>query len=193
MTTRRPRPADDGFTLVELIIAIGIMGLLVSTLVGVLFASVRANSETRERLDGTRDEQISSVWFAPDVQGATSVTTGGAATCGSGTALLDLRGSSYDPVSLTTTQTAVSYVYDTVTSGGATVGRLERRTCEAASLGAGSAPLARNVVARTLATTAPTVSCSPSPCGASTRSVTVTLTRPAPEVAFTLTASRRPT
>lgn len=192
MARRRPR-ADGGFTLVELIIAIAIMGLLVTTLVGVLFASVKANEDTTRRLDGTRDEQFSSVYFAPDVQGASSVATGVTATCGTGTAFLDLRGTSFDPASLVTTQTAVSYVFTTVTSGGVASGRVERRTCEAASLAAGSPPQARTAVARNLATTPPTVACSPSPCGASTRTVTVTFARIAPEVAFSMTATRRPT
>ena len=40
-----------------------------AALVGLMFASMTADRQTKSRLDGTRDEQFTAVYFAGDVQG----------------------------------------------------------------------------------------------------------------------------
>jgi prepilin-type N-terminal cleavage/methylation domain-containing protein len=183
---------DSGFTLIELIVSIAILGVVMSALVGLMFASLAADRQTKKRLDGTRDEQFTAVYFAPDVQGATEIVTGTAARCGSGTAVLELRGSSYNPATLADRVTVVSYVFTTPNVDGVATGRLERRSCEAAA--PASYPLVpgnKQTVARSLSTTAPSPTCTPSPCGTSTKSVSLALTRLGTEPSFTLLGTRR--
>ena len=131
----RRREQDAGFTLLELMLSIAILGILMAAFVGLMFATMTANNETKSRLDGTRAEQISSVYFGRDIQaaqGADGIVTGVAARCGAGTAVLEVRGTSYDPVSLASKVTVVSYVFSTATVDGVTTGVLQRRSCEAA-------------------------------------------------------------
>ena len=80
---RHRLPRDSGFTLIEMILSIAILGVIMSALVGLMFASMTADRKTKSRIDGTRDEQFTAVYFAGDVQGATNVVTGAAARCGS--------------------------------------------------------------------------------------------------------------
>lgn len=195
MLTRCGRRADCGFTLIELLMSITILGILMAALVGVTFASMTADQQTRKRLDGTRDEQFGAVYFAPDVQGAIDVKTGVTARCGTGTAVLELRGTSYDPTTLAATVTVVSYVFSTSTVDGTLTGRLERRRCEAPApvTSYPVTPTRTHTVARKLAPTpAPTPVCTPA-CGPSTTFVALPLTRLGSDAAFTLTGTRRAT
>jgi prepilin-type N-terminal cleavage/methylation domain-containing protein len=190
------KPArNDGFTLVELIISIAILGIIMASLTGLLFTTMQANRQTQGRLDGTRDEQFSAVYFAPDVQGATDVQSGVAARCGAGIAVLDLRGASYDvnQASLPETVTIVSYVFSITTVDGVLTGRLERRTCEAAAP-VGSYPMTparRQTIARSLAPVAPVVTCTPLPCGTNPTNVTMLLSRLGGQPSFVLVGTRR--
>jgi hypothetical protein len=157
-----------------------------------------ANKQTKSRLDGTRAEQISSVYFGRDIQaaqGANGITAGAPANCGPGTALLEIRGNSYDAGTLAPKVTVVSYVFSTVTAGGVTTGVLQRRGCERpASPGPPfSTPDSTRIVARGLLATAPSLVCSPSPCGATTTSVNLTLSRHGSDTAFTLVGAKRTT
>ena len=108
----RHRERDGGFTLLELMLSISILGVLMAAFVGLMFATLTANKQTKSRLDGTRAEQLSSVYFGRDIQAAQGaaggIVTGVAARCGSGRVVLEVRGVSYDPGSLTSTVTVVS-------------------------------------------------------------------------------------
>jgi prepilin-type N-terminal cleavage/methylation domain-containing protein len=195
----RRRDPDAGFTLNELILSIAILGILMAAFVGLMFATMTANNQTKSRLDGTRAEQISSVYFGRDIQaaqGAGGIVTGVAARCGSGSVVLEIRGVSYDPVSLASNVTVVSYVFSTSTADGVTTGLLQRRSCEAPSSPAPSYPLTpakTQTVARGLLPTAPTPVCNPAPCGATTTSVNLTLARSGADSAFTLVGAKRTT
>jgi len=190
---------DEGFTILELMLSICILGVLMAAFVGLMFATMTANKQTKSRLDGTRAEQISSVYFGRDIQaaqGAGGIVTGVAARCGAGSVVLEVRGVSYDAVSLASKVTVVSYVFSTTTVNGVTTGVLKRRSCEAAVSPAPSYPLTpanTRTVARGLVTTAPTVACNPAPCGGTTTSVNLTLSRSGADVAFTLVGARRTT
>jgi prepilin-type N-terminal cleavage/methylation domain-containing protein len=195
----RRRDPEAGFTLVELILSIAILGVLMAAFVGLMFATMTSNKETKKRLDGTRAEQISSVYFGRDIQaaqGAGGIVTGVAARCGAGSVVLEIRGASYDPDSLASKVTVVSYVFSTATVDGVTTGVLSRRSCEAPSSPAPVYPLApgnTRVVARGLLPTAPTPFCDPAPCGATTTSVNLTLSRSGADAAFTLVGAKRTT
>jgi prepilin-type N-terminal cleavage/methylation domain-containing protein len=191
---KRRLQRESGFTLIEMILSIAILGVVMAALVGLMFASMAADKKTKSRLDGTRDEQFSAVYFAPDVAGATDVVTATAAGCGSGTAVIELRGASYDPVTLANKVTVVSYVFSAPLVDGVPTGRLERRSCEALASPAPSYPLIpvnKMIVARTLSATSPSPTCSPAPCGAATRSVSLVLTRQGADPGFTLLGTRR--
>jgi prepilin-type N-terminal cleavage/methylation domain-containing protein len=181
---------DAGFTVIEMILSIVILGVVMSALVGLMFASMAADKKTKSRLDGTRDEQFSAVYFAPDVAGATNVIANAAAACGSGTAVVEFRGESYDAVSLATTITVVSYVFTTPVVAGVPTGRLKRTSCEGTSL-ATLAISSTQTVARTLSSVPPSPTCTPSPCGVGTRSVSLALTRQGSDPGFTLLGTRR--
>jgi prepilin-type N-terminal cleavage/methylation domain-containing protein len=201
------RDQESGFTLIELLLSIAILGILMSAFVGLMFATMTANHQTKSRLDGTRTEQISSVYFGRDIQSARSddpatvaqeagIVAGVAATCGPGTAVLEIRGLSYDPGNLASKVTVVSYVFSTAMVEGVTTGVLQRRSCEALAAPAPSYPLTpanTRIVARGLLPTAPAPVCSPAPCGATTTSVNLTLSRSGADAAFTLVGAKRTT
>ena len=196
------RRADDaGFTLIELILSIGLLGLIFSTLSLVMLGSMRVNDETRERLDETRDEQFVAAYFATDVAGATELVTGSAARCGTGTALVEVRGESYTAATPPAeTTTVASYVFTTATVDGVVTGSLSRRVCEAATAGAPAFPWtpARTVtVAENLAGTAPVVTCTEggvvAACSADTTSISVQFDRRSGGDPFVLSATRRTT
>ncbi len=191
---------DAGFTLIELILSIAILGVLMAAFVGLMFATMTTNNQTKSRLDGTRAEQISSVYFGRDVQaaqGANGIRAGVAAGCGAGTAVLEIRGTSYNPDDLAPRVTVVSYVFSTVTADGVTTGELQRRSCEAPATPAPSYPLTigtTQTVARGLLPAAPTPVCSPAPtCGPTSTAVNLTLSRSGADAAFTLVGAKRTT
>lgn len=194
--TRRAARADGGFTLVELVVSIGILGVVMAGVTAVLLGALAANRETAVRLTESRDLQFVNAYLADDMQGATSVVAGGTARCGTGTAALELRGASYDPASLTAQVTVVSYVLTTRTVDGVTTGSLRRLACAADSSPAPAYPLTPAsdvVVARSLAAAGPTATCSPSPCSAATTSVSLELTPASGGSPVTVGGTRRTT
>ncbi len=135
---------DAGFTLIELLMSIAILGILMSALVGLMFAAMSANNQTKSRLDGTRAEQFSAVYFGRDVQGAQGsdgLVAGVTARCGPGSAVLEIRGVSYDAGTLIQRVTVVSYVFSTTVVDGVVTGELRRRSCEADASPAPTYPL----------------------------------------------------
>jgi prepilin-type N-terminal cleavage/methylation domain-containing protein len=195
----RRRSREAGFTLLELMLSISILGVLMAAFVGLMFATMKTNHETKSRLDGTRAEQFSSVYFGRDIQaaqGANGIVTGVAARCGGGSVVLEVRGVSYDAVSLASKVTVVSYVFSTTTVNGVTTGVLKRRSCEAPASPAPTYPLTpanTRTVARGLVATPPAPVCNPGPCGATTTSVNLTLSRSGADAAFTLVGAKRTT
>jgi prepilin-type N-terminal cleavage/methylation domain-containing protein len=193
-TVRRgPARADAGFTLIELVVAVAILGVVMSAICAAMVAALRTNTETKARLEQSGDVQFSSTWLAEDIAGANTVTTGGTAVCGSSaTALMNLTSIDIDtvtaPIPATPPPTppttrSVSYVLVTVTDGDGTSRQLERRAC------AGSGPAVVERIARRLSTTvAPTVTRSPDTSAPAT--VTLSLTADDGST-FTLTGNRR--
>jgi prepilin-type N-terminal cleavage/methylation domain-containing protein len=75
----RARPDDDGFTLIELVIATMVLGVIMSTIVLSLVLFLTTTGETTERLAESPEAQIASVYLTRDAQSA-EVTD---KTCGS--------------------------------------------------------------------------------------------------------------
>lgn len=154
---------DSGFSLIELTIAVTILGLVMAAVTSTLLISLRATSEATDRLDRGNDVLLTSALFGPDVAGATTVTApmqsghrGPPATAGCGRndpLVVEFRG--LTPEDLRTDRSwTVSYV---LTDAGTA---LARRSCT----GTSTSPDSELVVSRGLAATTPaSVSCSTGP------------------------------
>jgi prepilin-type N-terminal cleavage/methylation domain-containing protein len=64
MLTRR---TDEGFTLVELLVAVAILAVITVPLANVVIGAFRNTTDTSDRLELSHDAQISSSYFARDV------------------------------------------------------------------------------------------------------------------------------
>lgn len=188
----RSRPGDDGYTLVELILSIAVLGIVMVALASVMFASLRADRETADRLDASRAQQFAATYLAADAQSARATADGvvssGAALCGTGTLLVEFRGSTFDPAAVTSARVgAVAYVLRNVTAGGVPALELHRLACEApAGSAAPLTPSSDITVARALSATGPQT------VNVSGRTVVVTLT-PLQGASFQLVGTRRTT
>ncbi|MDP9299894.1 MAG: prepilin-type N-terminal cleavage/methylation domain-containing protein [Actinomycetota bacterium] len=80
----RFRADEGGFTLVELIISMAIVGLLISAIGSALIVSLRTTGVTNKRMAESHDVQITSAYLANDVQGASNVSAPNVATNCSG-------------------------------------------------------------------------------------------------------------
>ncbi|GAA1601338.1 prepilin-type N-terminal cleavage/methylation domain-containing protein [Kribbella sancticallisti] len=63
----RLKGSEDGFTLVELLVAIVIAGIIVFPLAGVVMSALKNTGTTSDRMDLSHDAQLSSSYFARDV------------------------------------------------------------------------------------------------------------------------------
>lgn len=59
--------ADDGFTLIEMVLTVAIMGIVSATLLGVVFQYVKTTSDTSARLNESTDQQFISTYWQNDV------------------------------------------------------------------------------------------------------------------------------
>lgn len=69
---RRAR-GDGGFTLVELLMAIVLSGIILAPLTAGVLVGLRTTGETSNRLSGSNDAQLLSAWVTPDIQSAGNV------------------------------------------------------------------------------------------------------------------------
>jgi len=58
---------DDGFTLIELVMSIAILGIASAALLGVVFQYAKTTSDTSARLNESTDEQFVSTYWQDDV------------------------------------------------------------------------------------------------------------------------------
>jgi len=76
---------DDGFTLLEMVLAVSIMGLLVACICGALFVTMQTTRFTLNRQGGTlgtvqdslysaHDEQVADAYYSSDVESSQSIT-----------------------------------------------------------------------------------------------------------------------
>lgn len=64
---RRRRGAEDGFTLVELVVTVAILGIIVVPLVGVVLSYLRNTVDTQARLTESQDVQLVAAYWQRDV------------------------------------------------------------------------------------------------------------------------------
>lgn len=130
MLTRR---TEEGFTLVELLVAVAILGIITVPLANVVIGAFHNTTDTSDRLELSHDAQISSSYFARDVAEVglrdwaavtansvpfkQSVQLGaaynaGGYTCGSSTAVVRFLSDAWDPaVSQTDAKTNIVAYY----------------------------------------------------------------------------------
>lgn len=63
----RSRVSDDGFTLIEMIVTVAILGVISAGLVGVVFQYLKTVGDTRTRLSESTDQQFISTYWQNDV------------------------------------------------------------------------------------------------------------------------------
>lgn len=150
MLTRRAR-TDEGFTLVELLVAIAILAVITVPLANVVIGAFRNTTDTADRLELSHDAQISSSYFGRDVAEVglrdwanvnanavpfkqsvqlNAVYNAGGYTCGSGTPTAAVRflSDAWDPaVSMQNASTNVVAYY--LKPIDATTGELHRIKC----------------------------------------------------------------
>ena len=187
------RRDDDGFTLVELLISVVVLGILLVAVSAATMAVLRTTGSTDVRLTESRAQQFAAAYFSADAHGATTVSTGGAPRCGSDpTAVVEFIGQDFDDA-LTVTTKVVTYVVRTASGADGAAGRELRRLICTASTATPAYPLTptREVtVARELAESAPTsVTCSATSCA----TVQLTVRTRSGDLEFTLTGHRRTT
>jgi len=172
--------AEDGFTLIELVISVAILGIVSAALCGVVLQYVKTTVDTSARLDESPEQQFISAYWQNDVSSlgrqtfsgsiplnpaqSVFVDAPGPANCGSavGTVVVAFAWNEFpvnaaDPNSAWgATPQEVAYV--TVPSGARTL--LERVRCRNGVAGQPQT-VARNLLGK------PTISCN-TPCGSPT-------------------------
>lgn len=70
LTPRRDRRDQDGFTLIELVITVAIVGIVVVAVTGVVFNYLKVGNSTQSRLAESTDQQLISAYWQQDVSSA---------------------------------------------------------------------------------------------------------------------------
>ncbi len=84
--------ADDGFTLIELIIGMVLTSIIMGSIASAMIVSFRTSDVTQQRMAESHDAQISSAYLANDVQSAASVQIDSGGDCsGASTTLITFR------------------------------------------------------------------------------------------------------
>jgi len=116
------RTSEEGFTLLELLLAMSMMLIVFGTVASAFAVSLRSTDEGTRRVSESQDGAFTSHYLVKDVQSAQTVTTGAAGACaGAGDLVLTLSWT--DPV---VTETVT---YRFVPPAAGTAGRLVRHSC----------------------------------------------------------------
>jgi prepilin-type N-terminal cleavage/methylation domain-containing protein len=134
--TRARRPDDAGFTLVELLVGITVLGLIVGALTLAFTALAGANRGSIARTSVTFQLQRAALTFADDAEGAKAVTAvASAPTCGSDArAVVEFQGTTFDPAALASSGiSSVVVTYALRTPPTSALPELHRLTCSGGS------------------------------------------------------------
>jgi prepilin-type N-terminal cleavage/methylation domain-containing protein len=151
---------ERGFTLVELLVAVSVLGIIMVPLCGSLIVGLRTTNDSQQRLTEARGAQLTSNYFTFDVASATNIIPLDPTPCGgAGSAAV----ASFDWADDHSLTNEVTYVVPT----GAT--DMVRMVCQGGSL------VSKNLLASGLNGT-PTIACTPTAvCDASFQSATITV------------------
>ncbi len=197
------RGRDAGFTLIELVISVAILGTVMVAITAALLISLKVVTESDARYPEIADRQFASAYFGGDAAEAKTISSSGTQKCGTGgTLVVEFVGNDFNsPTPSTATPTISTTVVSYVTEAGGT--ELRRLTCSstATSPAYPLTPANTNVVVKNLSpATPPSVVCKdaaaavvPVACSATSAvwlTVTVTL---ASGKEFSLSGTRRET
>lgn len=198
------RKREDGFTLVELLIAIVLMTLVTGAVSAAFATAINGSSSTTQRVRESDDAQIVATYLVRDAQAAggtnpltasadptlgVSLTDNAGCAGPSGAPVVRFKWNDYSAPKTSITRTAV-YFYDAATK------QLVRRTCTGSGTLDGQLTLSENVASATAtcATAGVTGPCNPTLPDSISLAV-VSTNKPFNSVtpySFTLTASVRP-
>lgn len=169
--------SEAGFTLIELMMAIVILGIIIGPLTAGLIVGLRTSADTQNRLTGSNDAQMLSIYLPPDVQSADDAITSAISCTGVTGAVLQLKSTVYD------TSFNVAYAVILASDGSY---QLVRNTCPAGT---------QKIIARNLAN-ATAVTITRTPASGTLQRVSMQVTEKATagdptNYVFTVTASRR--
>ncbi len=190
-------PRDGGFTLVELLITVVILGLVFSSVTGIMLVSLRTAGDSDTRLTESNDLLRVTRYFTGDALGATSVTVASVPTCGADVQAIvefvskDIADGTAPATNPTVVTRIVSYVLRTRTGLGGTDLELHRLTCESTATTPTTplVPLTAFAVVRNLSSVPPAATCQPT-CATFTR-VDLVVQEKSGGLVYTLTGRRR--
>jgi prepilin-type N-terminal cleavage/methylation domain-containing protein len=107
---------DSGVTLVEVLVATTIIGLLGAVIAAAFAVGVRETRSSSKRLSESQAAQIAASFFPPDVQSAATIMLGGAACTGTTAPIARLQWVDVDAANTSLTNTAC-YVVEPSTGG----------------------------------------------------------------------------
>jgi prepilin-type N-terminal cleavage/methylation domain-containing protein len=165
---------EDGFTLVEMLVCIVVLGIIFTVLTGALMIGLKSTSNASVKFDESNAAQLTALYLTRDVQGAQTVAVNDATSSCGGSAKLKLTSTVADRV--------VSYAVT-----GTTTLSLVRRLCSPAA----STPIVTTLVPVVASATNVSVACTNS-C----TTVTLSVDQPGasgvvPGLSFSLQATSR--
>lgn len=167
------RAGDSGTTLIEVLVAIMIMGVIIVPLTAAFVLGVARSTASLQDAGNSTDTQVLASFFSTDVAQATTVST--SATCGAGpdrTVILVLNW--VDGTSQTVSYVAAEDPDAAAEARAATAWRLERVAC---------GPESSSAVVATQAKAMPTASCDGATCTSATpRRVALTISQLARQI-----------
>ena len=179
MSLNALRNDEGGFTLVELLITIVIIGIIVPALAAGVLSILHNSNTTTQRLYESHDAQIAAAYFANDVQSADLPVPSTDSRCDKAgtTTVVRFAWTEYDTAGNPAAYKLVVYSKDTSVG---TVPVLRRRLCQGIpnSAALSATPVSDVVIAHYLSSaTAPSVCMAPATCpGQPASSIVLTVT-----------------
>lgn len=126
MSWQAARSREQGFTLVELMLAIAILAIIAAPLSMAFMTGLRFLGRSDEKLNDSRSSLISAAYFAGDVASANAILLNDPSACGGGSAVVSFNSSDASAGVGAPANNEASYVID---SSDPTNTRLLRKYC----------------------------------------------------------------